>query len=324
MRQGRAKPDQRGGILRLVEETVRDAGGPVAVGLDMAAQSDNWGLCVIALAADLRAGRFAALLPQAKLNADGGRSQTLLFRPDPPLVRRVLELVRAADRGGSLAVDTPFGWPAEQCRFLDGWSAADGWRGAGYLPAAGQFAWRLCDRRLAEVHRPIRPLAVGADMIALSSFAWSVARADLAPLLGTLDFGLDGRAAGFATFETYPGAFVRLVSGESGDYKGRPDVRRRLLDALRGEYALEMPDGGDEWLAWACAQKGSPNAFDAFLCALTAWDHLRWRAGHAGVALTTPEVLLRRAPTAAEAEQIRREGWILVRTPIAPPEAGTP
>lgn len=322
MKQTRAKPDQRGDILRLVEENIREADGPVVVGLDMAAQSDDWGLCVIALTSDLRSGRLAGLLPQAKLNANGRRSPKLLFRPDLPLVRRVLELVKSANRGGSLAVDTPFGWSAEQRRSLVGWSATDGWQGTGSLPTAAQFARRLCDLQLSEAYTTVRPLAVGADLIALSSFAWAVARTDLAALLGVLDFGLDGPVAGFATFETYPAAFVRLVAHEAGDYKGQPDIRTRLLDTLRSGYTFEIPDGGEHWLAWACAQKQSPNAYDALLSALTAWDHLRWRAGHAGITLTTPEVLLGRAPTTIEVERIRREGWILVRTPPAP-GAGT-
>lgn len=190
------------------------------------------------------------------------------------------------------------------------------------MPTSERFARRLCDLRLTERYPAVQPFAVGADKIALASVAWSVARQTLGPYLGHLDFGLDGRREGFCTFETYPGAFVKLVAHEYGDYKGDSGVRTRLLGALSAEYQFGRAGGVDAGLSWACNQRGSPNAFDALLCALSAWDHVRWRAGEADFGLSTPDHLLQRPPSFNEVRQIRREGWILVRTAAGTPAAG--
>ena len=125
----REPPNQLGDILNIFETTLGDMPGPVAIGLDMAAQEDNWGLCVLVLDEELQRARLCTLVPQAKLNANHSRSPTLLFRPSLKLVATLLAGVRdKSDRFGSLAVDTPFGWSCPQNRFLTGWSAVEGWQ----------------------------------------------------------------------------------------------------------------------------------------------------------------------------------------------------
>lgn len=93
MSKRREPRDQQGDILRGVEAAVSRAAGPIAVGLDMAAQPGNWGLAVLALTPDLTRADLCALLPQQKLNADGSRSPTLLFRPSLGIVESILRVV---------------------------------------------------------------------------------------------------------------------------------------------------------------------------------------------------------------------------------------
>jgi hypothetical protein len=313
-------PDQRGNILTALQTTLETVRGPVAIGLDMAAQEGEWGICVLVLDQDLQSAQLCTLLPQAKINKNHSRSPTLLFRPSLDLVENLLASIRTDKRRcGSIAVDTPLGWSCSQSRFLNGWFAEDGWHPPAEnpnaeLPSAQDFARRRCDLALNAAYPNIQPLAVGADKIALASVAWATARRSLAPHLGPVDLGLHHNGPGFFTFETYPGAFVKLIAPEFGDYKMRPDVRGQLLALLLDQYYIELGEHGQENLQWACTQSGSPNAFDSFLAALSAWDHIRWRMNPNLVTLSTPTFLLRAPPDPNIVDEIRKEGWILVRT----------
>jgi hypothetical protein len=301
-------------LLCRLEEALQTHSCPCALGLDMAADEDNWGLCILLVAPDLSSARLPLLLPQAKINAGGTCSRTYLCRPTLKVVEQALHLLHQRKVLASLAVDIPFGWPVEHRRFVEHWSATEGWKVPTPLPGRAGFERRLCDRQLQARYAGVRPLAVGADQIAQAAFRWAEVRRQLCPLVGMIDVGLDDRPVGFCTFETYPAAFVRLFSADGEKYKSVPEIRRRLLGDLRKRYPLQTDRAQDGWLEWACQQSGSPDAFDALLCALTAWDHLRCRTGQDGTQLTTPGVVLGRPATPEEAVLIREEGWILVRT----------
>ena len=118
--------------------------------------------------------------------------------------------------------------------------------------------------------------------------------------------------SGLTTFESYPGAFVKLAYPKYGDYKSKPKVRQKLLSCLKQDYSIVCNDLATDWLEWAITQKGkSPDAFDALLCAITAWGHLRWKHDQKAQPFTTPTTILGQPPSESQKEQIRQEGWIL-------------
>jgi len=174
------------------------------------------------------------------------------------------------------------------------------------------FEWRLTDRVVHERLR-LRPLSVSADAIGQAAFAWARTRRRLGDRLGVFDVGLGlPTLDGLQTFETYPAAFVAAQSADLADYKSKPAVRRKLLDRLLGAHNVSNRERWEAALSWAIDQKGSPDACDALLCALLAWAHLRWRAGHPDARLTRPEEWLGVDRVHAESDRIEREGWILI------------
>jgi len=283
--------------------------GAIALGLDVAAQLRNTGSCMLVLDAGLQHATLQHLIPHAR----DGRRQRRLKDDDLP---NIFQALAALSCPVSVGADVPLGWPVEHARFVEGWSATRGWQGAGTIPSRAHFEARLGDVVFKETFRAqrIRPLSVGADLIAQSAFVWAQRCAQLAPFISRVDVGwtptLD---PGVVLFESYPGAFVRLNYADFTDYKRHPEVRRALLQVLRRDYTLHTSPDAEAWLAWACDQKGSPDAFDSVLCALMAWDHLRWRQGTSGVQLTTPARLMGASEAAAHQAQIEREGWMLVR-----------
>ena len=287
-------------------------GARVAVGLDFAASAENWGLCVLVVREALDDAEMALLLPTARRKKDGTPAANKLQRPCVALLRAALERLEQRHCTASVAVDIPFGWPVESSAFLASWRATDGWTGDGALPERTHFERRLTDRLVYE-RLGLRPLSVSADAIGQAAFVWAGVRQELGPRLGVIDVGLGPRVPeGIQTFETYPAAFVAAQAADLDDYKSKPAVRRQLLDRLLGVHKLSNHERWEAALAWAIDQKGSPNACDALLCALLAWAHLRWRAGHADAYLTRPEMWLGSEGARAEAERIVREGWILI------------
>src|SRR4051812_25407518 len=114
MSKKRVPPDQCREILDSIKTILAETTGPVTIGLDMAAQVAEWGLCLLVLGDDLRTARLATTLPQAKINANRSRSTRYLFRPTLEMIDAVLTCARHNKRTSSLAVDVPFGWPCEQ------------------------------------------------------------------------------------------------------------------------------------------------------------------------------------------------------------------
>lgn len=299
-------------VIRACQDIAAN-GWPVALGFDAAASEDNWGLCILVLSPDLQSAQMPLLLPQPKINAGGNISPTLLCRPSKEVLLGLLRHLNDMGVPASIGVDIPFGWPDCHREFVDHWTAQTGWSGGGPVPARADFERRWCDLELHKKYPFIQPLSVGADTIAQAAFCWSKVRQELNHIPIGVDVGLEPVQAKLSLFETYPGAFVKLAAVDFGNYKGRPTVRRNLLSTLRNQYNLVLEIHQSEWLEWACEQRGSPDAFDAFLCALCAWDHLRHRFKPGSIPLTTPASLLNRMVTQAESERIRREGWILVR-----------
>jgi len=287
-------------------------GAHVAVGLDFAASEKNWGLCILVLREALDDAQIALLLPAAGRKKDGTPAANKIQRPSMSLLSSVLERLEQHRCVASVAVDIPFGWPVENSSFLAAWRATDGWTSDAALPERGHFERRLTDR-LVQERLELRPLSVSADAIGQAAFVWAQVRQQLGGRLGAVDVGLGPHTVeGIQTFETYPTAFVTAQAVDLDDYKGKPAVRRKLLDRLLGVHNVSNRKHWEAALAWAIDQKGSPDACDAFLCALLAWAHLRWRAGYPDAHLTRPETWLEPERLHAEAERIAREGWILI------------
>ena len=292
--------------------------GEIAIGIDMAANEKNWGICILNISESnpdplYSSKQMSLLLPQPRLNSNGSISPTLLSRPSLELLMSILQIAAQSGCPTSIAVDVPFGWSVQQSAFLQHWSADSGLETSGQVvPEAKDFSMRLCDRELQRRHRGINPLSVGADRIAAAALKWSRVRQCI-DVEYQVDLGLSQVGPGLCIFETYPGAFVRLNAVEFSDYKKKPDVRHQLVECLLRMYDNNMTPDDRESLEWACEQNGSPDALDAFLCALTAWDHLRYRRDSSSVELTTPERLLETFPDEATQHQIHREGWILIR-----------
>jgi len=59
---------------------------------------------------------------------------------------------------------------------------------------------------------------------------------------------------------------------------------------------------------------GSCDAFDSFLCAINAWEYLKWVNNPTGAPITTPGKLLGMSVNNLDIEKIKKEGWILIPT----------
>ena len=323
--------DQVKRLLADVTQKAQSRGCSLAIGVDMAANEDQWGICVLAVSRELDCADLTLLLPQAKQNKNNSLSPTLICRPSLDILRTVLESVANSKIKASMGVDVPFGWPDQHSRFVNAWSARDAWQNEEPLPSRSDFEKRLTDIELNKFDPSISPFAVGGDKIAQAAYKWARCRCDLSTIGGGVDFGLDegnaSKVPGLISFESYPGAFVNLIYPQHSSYKSKPDVRRKLLATLQADYRFSCVNEKRSCLDWAIEQKGSPDAFDALLCAITAWGHLRWQSGNNQHPMTTPGLLLGTPVAEATKARIRREGWILVPSPLSnrptPYENGT-
>lgn len=271
----------------------------LAVGLDLAARAQNWGVAVVEV--DHDGGRLVTLLPELRRTSRGTRVVT---RPTAEHV--VAELTRLAESGlpVSIGVDVPFGWPEGARRLLAG-NRAD--RTVAPASPRGEYELRLTDHCFARDGGK-RPLSVSADKLGLAAHRWTRLRADLDAALGgawSVDLGLEGPpASGVVAFETYPGGYL------GGRAKPTPERRRELVADWARSGWRELEGASVEA---TLAKRRDAHGFDALVCARIAARHLRERRGEEPQdGWTTPRRLLGRAPTAEEQETIRREGWILV------------
>ena len=143
--------------------------GFVAVGIDVAALEDNWGICVLLIEDDLIQASLSLLLPQAKSKKDGTPHATNYCRPSFAILKMILEAISENELPGSMGVDVPFGWPVEHKRFVNNWSAAEGWQAAEGIPERSGFEKRWCDIALNEYERTIAPFVPSAHASAAAA-----------------------------------------------------------------------------------------------------------------------------------------------------------
>jgi hypothetical protein len=308
-------------IVRVFEAIDQRQCAAAAIGLDMAAREDNWGLCLLTLDADYRQGVLQLLLPhRATLE---GFSRHCPIKPSLTYLQNLLAGLRERKIATSFAVDVPLGWPELHGDFTNDWSAMTG--ATTELPSRDDFEYRLTDLHMKE-RLGANLFAVGADKIASAAFQWAKARTQLDGLIDACDVGFGVSGDPLVTlFETYPAAFVRLNYSEWIKYKTADNtsetdesqpatelLRKPLLDRMLQDYAMDT-SRCEAHLHLSCISPRS-DAFDGFLSALTAWDYLRWRRyGVTSHEATTPRSLLGCAPDAKQKDRIKREGWILTR-----------
>jgi hypothetical protein len=96
-------------IVRVFEAIDRGPCGAAAIGLDMAAHEDNWGLCLLTLDTDYRQGILLLLLPhRATLE---GFSRHCPVKPSLTYLQDLLSGLRERKIATAFAVDVPLGWP---------------------------------------------------------------------------------------------------------------------------------------------------------------------------------------------------------------------
>jgi hypothetical protein len=327
---------------KVLPRIIRNGAAYVAIGVDMASQEGNWGLSIITLRDDRVCGTLRLLLPHRfKVKGfDGVRS----IKPSSDFLFGLLSGLRERQITTVVAVDIPFGWSLEHPAFLENWSALNANQlDLKPLPTLDQFKFRLCDLSLAkclkEQGRSPALFAVGADRIASAAFRWAQLRSDCFHRLGTVDLGFQDSQgqSGIVFFETYPSAFVRLNYSDCTEYKtGKADLggdrndrreakklsqqkaRQQLTKRIVREYTLSY-DGTENCAHAACSTSGS-DAFDGFLCAITAWDYLKWKlSGSHGPRMSSPSELLGCEGAKKERSRVEKEGWILVRLPEETP-----
>ncbi|MCY1144593.1 DUF429 domain-containing protein [Actinoplanes sp. Pm04-4] len=195
------------------------------------------------------------------------------------------ELIEAIGAAGKAGLDCPLGWPSLFAEFVADQRSGD------LRPVAADAAWRrgLAYRVTDLVVRAeagLNPLSVAADRIAYVAFRG----ANLLAHLAAAGLPIDRSGAG-RVVEVYPAASLRRWGLTHRGYK-RPG-QASLVDELTAAAPwLEL--AGFEPLC-----RTSHDAFDALIAALAT------RAAALGQTL---------APTPAQKEAARLEGWIALPT----------
>jgi hypothetical protein len=308
-------------IKQLFEKIELEQCAAAAIGLDMAAQQESWGLSLITIDKSYTKGNLHLIHPHH--TAIEGSADHFAVAPSISYLRDMLSGLRSRNIITALAVDVPLGWPTWHGKFTNEWSATAATTET--ILGRDSFERRTTDLKLkGELKSNL--LAVGADKIASAAYAWAIHRVQLADLIDGCDVGFGIKDAPLVTlFETYPAGYVRLNYRDSVKYKSgekrskkRPSprstasLRYALLDQIQKDYALCI-SRCESQIHQACSVSES-DAFDGFLSALTAWDYLRWQKyGNESHATTIPKSLLEHEPTDDEIERIQTEGWILIR-----------
>lgn len=267
------------------------------LGIDLAAQPKNTGLCVV----EWETGRA-----QVSVLARGSWNGTELH--DKFLLNCINGLWGATDRGWGdsgapvmSAIDAPFGWPDEFVEALVLHRDGRPWPSLIDEPR-GHFVRRHTDRVVGE-HAKV-PLAVAADRIAYPAMRCAVLLGQLLPQLGADQLARDGSGR---VCEAYPDAALRRwlpdawLGPKPDSYKGDAQsaaARRELLlaglvDGLGQGFVISEDQRA------ACVR--SDDVLDALVCALLA------RAVQLRLTL--------RPQPGEENQRAQREGWIHLPDP---------
>ncbi|MBA2116700.1 DUF429 domain-containing protein [Bremerella alba] len=301
-----------------------------AIGIDMAASESRWGFTLITLDEKLTCGTAQLLLPH-RFTIDGF-TKTHPIKPSRQVLISVLAGLQKRKITTAVAVDVPFGWPVKHGDFAKEWNASDGVSLEFSLPERDDFEYRKTDLMFKELLGS-ELFSVGADKIASAAYEWAQLRIKLERYFKHCDVGFaNAPVDGIEVFETYPAAFVRLnypgcekfKSGETKRTKTPTDardsarnseeVRIALFDQIQQQYQFNI--GHDKSIIDLACSTSASDAFDGFLCAVCAWDYLKYRRfGTDSHRTSTPNELIGQNQAQALRKLIEKEGWILVRIP---------
>jgi Protein of unknown function (DUF429) len=169
------------------------------------------------------------------------------------------DLLDLAQRSDKVAIDSPFGWPAEFVLAVSEWAQPGGtWP----TVEKAKLRYRATDRFVAA--RTRRPLSVSSERIA--STAWRCARL-LSALEDRTGEPMD-RAGGGRAVEVYPAASLVAWGLNANRYKGKEhEAAREELLRKFSELLADVAPVSDATTS-ACA--GSDDALDAVVASLTA------------------------------------------------------
>ena len=314
-------------VSRVLEDIEKSKFQFLAVGLDMAASEENWGLSIIGLKEGLAKGdgELILLLPH--------REPVSGFRAPCPMKASQDFLVKLLESIGNktiaIAVDVPLGWPRKHGAFTNSWSAKNGLDEQVISPSREEFEFRLTDIKLRNLLRQTDQSAsvfsVGADKIASAAFKWAEFRMHNSNLNLISDVGFSEKSPkainlfetypvsefGFRgeppkaiyLFETYPAAYVRLnypgyiqykssSKSEKQTNNGLHETRLLLFKRLVEDYGLLVEGRQKDHLDQAYSSPRS-DAFDGLLSAMSAWDYLLWKKnGPNSLSMTAPDQIL--------------------------------
>jgi predicted nuclease with RNAse H fold len=247
----------------------------VTLGVDLAAQDANTGICRV---------RWADREAVVELAQRGASDE------------QILDEARAAvAAGGAVGVDAPLGWPAAFAAAVAAWAGGGAWplerspEPEARSRQSSLLRLRETDRFVVETTRArgraLHPLSVSTDKIGIPAMR-------AAALLSAA--GAPSRVHG-PWFEVYPAAARDLWALPPENIKRERTARERRLQAIDAGVAtagaaLRFAPGARE----ACL--ASDDVLDALLCAFVA------RAAALGETFPPPD--------AAHADAAKREGWI--------------
>lgn len=253
----------------------------IYLGIDLATQPRNTGLCELHAAGD----ELRAAFP-----ATAGAVLT-----DDELLRRI-----GSDDVVRVAIDVPFGWPVGFVEAVSIHSTERGWPDPGWDPdrQVQRLRYRLTDRWVTEYLRglegtptPRPPLSVSTDLLGVTAFRMARLERRLR------DRGVPVDRSGWTgtLVEAYPaGTLHRWGLYPRSSYRSNLQVRAALVDAL--DAFLGGAVGGD----WQTVCRGRDDELDAFICALVA----KLAADGRTIGPTSPDAGPPDMTTA------QREGWI--------------
>lgn len=252
------------------------------LGIDLAAQPRNTGLCELRPDGDALVATFPAA---------GGAVPT-----DDELLRRM-----DAEDVVKVAVDVPFGWPTPFVEAVSMHSNDRRWPDPGWDPdgQTRRLRYRATDlwvtAHLAGLDRggpaPRPPLSVSTDLLGVTAFRMARLERRLRDRGVPVDrSGWTGRLV-----EAYPAGTLRCWGlYPDTSYKADPDVRGQVVDDL------DRFLGGDVTGTWQDVCRDSDDELDAFICALVAVLADRGRT----IGPTSP------AADDLDLATVQREGWI--------------
>lgn len=246
------------------------------VGIDLAAQPVNTGMCVV----DWSARVVAAV---AANSTAGGDSELVDIMCEPGVAK--------------VGIDAPFGWPDDFVEAIVAHHAGQHWPHT--VDAADhrrRLRLRLTDTVVA-ASTGRTPMSVSADRIAVAAMRCALLQQLVVERTGdptTVDrSGTSGLVA-----EVYPAAALAVWGMDPTGYKGAGSIAHHRRDVIVDALVDRTGLGVDP--TQRAAMTDSDHLLDAFICAVVA----------AAVADGATA-----GPTGSDHARARREGWIHVPSP---------